>query len=248
MYLKYVSSLEFLTYAAFFAIVVGAISALLPGRKPPLRTEPHSEAELGAHDRKVAKYFVAGGFFLVLGSLHMVVKNVPWIAESFARMGYAGHLVRDLSSTHVMIVGGGTLLATGLCWRVLPRIVRRPLTSDALAQSAFWFTVIGLAVFYVSLIGNGIAMGRLVEHGWDYQLAKEHLGKWYKVPTGVGAGIMGLGYWCFAANVGLTIFQSRLVKVPKPQWHLWKFLATGAAALTVSTVQNMIQVQPANTN
>ncbi len=246
MYLKYVSSLEFLTYAAFFAIVVGAISALLPGRKPPLRTEPYSEAELGAHDRKLAKYFVAGGFFLVLGSLHMVVKNVPWIAESLARMGYAGHLVRDLSSTHVMIVGGGTLLATGLCWRVLPRIVRRPLTSEGLAQCAFWFTVIGLAVFYVSLIGNGIAMGRLVEHGWDYQLAKEHLGKWYKVPTGAGAGIMGLGYWCFAANVGLTIFQSRLVKVPKPQWHLWKFLATGAAALTVGTVQGVIQVQPAN--
>jgi F0F1-type ATP synthase membrane subunit c/vacuolar-type H+-ATPase subunit K len=57
---------------------------------------------------------------------------------------------------------------------------------------------------------------------------------------------MGLGYWCFAANVCLTIFQSRLVQVPKPQWHLWKFLATGAAALTVGTVQGVIQVQPAN--
>ncbi len=246
MYLRYLSSLEFFTYAAFLAIVVGAISSLLPGRKPPLRTEPYSEAELGAHDHKLAKYFVAGGFFLVLGSLHMVVKNVPWIAESLARMGYAGHLVRDLSSTHVMIVGGGTLLATGLCWRVLPRVVGRPLTSEALAQCAFWFTAIGLAVFYVSLIGNGIAIGRLVEHGWDYQVAKQHMGKWYKVPTGVGAGIMGLGYWCFAANVCLTIFQSRLVKVPKPQWHLWKFLATGAAALTVGTVQGVIQVQPAN--
>src|SRR6266536_2382285 len=246
MYLRYLSSLEFFTYAAFLAIVVGAISSLLPGRKPPLRTEPYSEAELGAHDHKLAKYFVAGGFFLVLGSLHMVVKNVPWIAESLARMGYAGHLVRDLSSTHVMIVGGGTLLATGLCWRVLPRVVGRPLTSEALAQCAFWFTAIGLAVFYVSLIGNGIAIGRLVEHGWDYQVAKQHMGKWYKVPTGVGAGIMGLGYWCFAANVCLTIFQSRLVKVPKPQWHLWRFLATGAAALTVGTVQGVIQVQPAN--
>jgi hypothetical protein len=246
MYLRYVSSLEFFTYVAFLAIAVGAISSILPGREPPVRTEPYSAAELGAHDRKLAKYFVGGGFFLMLGSLHMVVKNVPWIAEALARMGYAGHLVRDLSSTHVMIVGGGTLLATGLCWRVLPRIVGRPLASEGLAQLAFWFTALGLAIFYVSLVGNGIAIGRLVEHGWDYQLAKEHLGKWYKVPTGVGAGIMGLGYWCFAANVGLTIFQSRLVKVPKPQWHLWKFLAAGAAALTVGTVQGVIQVQPAN--
>jgi hypothetical protein len=246
VYVKHLTSLQFLTYMAFFAVVIAAIFKFMPGKAPPVRTEPYPEDELGAHDRKTAKYFVAGGFFLVLGSLHMVVKNLPWVAEYLSRTGYAGHLVRDLSSTHVMIVGGGTLLATGLCWLVLPRIVGRPLASEGLAQCAFWFTVLGLFVFYVSLIGNGIAIGRLVEHGWDYQLAKEHMGKWYKVPTGIGAGVMGLGYWCFATNVGVTIFQSRLVKVPKPQWHLWKFFATGAAALTVGTVQGVIQVQPAN--
>ena len=80
---------------------------------------------------------------------------------------------------------------------------------------AFWFTVVGLVVFYVSLIGNGIAMARLVEHGWAYPDAKAHLGKWYKAPTGVGAGVMGLGYWCLAANVGLTVFQSRLARAPR---------------------------------
>jgi len=245
VYLKHLSSLQFLTYCSFFAVVIAAIFRFMPGKAPPLRTTPYSDEELGAHDRKLAKYFVAGGAFLVLGSVHMVVKNLPWVAEYLARTGYAGHLVRDLSNTHVMIVGGGTLLATGLCWRVLPRIVGRPLASEGLAQCAFWFTAAGLALFYVSLVGNGIAIGRLVEHGWDYQAAKAHMGKWYKVPTGMGAGVMGLGYWCFAANVGLTVFQSRLVKVPKPQWHLWKFLATGAAALTVGTVQGVIQVQPA---
>ena len=66
-----------------------------------------------------------------------------------------------------MIVGGGTLIATGLCWFALPRIVGRPLASEGLAQGAFWFTAVGLLVFYVSLVGNGIAMGRLVAHGWE---------------------------------------------------------------------------------
>src|SRR5437763_4789573 len=245
MYLRHLSSLQFLTYASFFGVVIAAMFRFMPGKAPPVRTTPYGDDELGAHDRKLAKYFVAGGFFLVLGSVHMVVKNVPWAAEYLARTGYAGHLVRDLSNTHVMIVGGGTLLATGLCWRVLPRIVGRPRAGEGLAQCAFWFTAAGLALFYVSLVGNGIAIGRLVEHGWDYQAAKAHMGKWYKIPTGMGAGVMGLGYWCFAANVGLTVFQSRLVKVPKPQWHLWKFLATGAAALTVGTVQGVVQVQPA---
>jgi hypothetical protein len=246
MYLKHLSSLQFLTYISFFAVVMAALFKFVPGRSPPVREEPYPEKELHAHDPKTAKYFLAGGFFLVLGALHMAVKNLPWLAEYLARTGYAGHLVRDLSNTHVMIVGGGTLLATGLCWLALPRIVGRPLASEGLAQCAFWFTVLGLAVFYVSLIGNGIAMGRLMEHGWSYPAAKAHMGNWYKAPTGMGAGVMGLGYWCFATNVGLTIFQSRLLRVPKPQWHLWKFFATGAAALTVGTVQGVIQVQPAN--
>jgi hypothetical protein len=145
-----------------------------------------------------------------------------------------------------MIVGGGTLIATGVCWYVLPRIVRRPLASNGLAQAAFWFTAVGLVVFYVALVGNGIAIGHLVQHGWDYQAAKKHMGNWYRMPVGAGAGIMGIGYWCFAGNVVLTVFQSRLVHVPKPDAHLWKFLVTGACGLTVGTVQGVIQVQPKN--
>ncbi len=246
MYTQRLSSLEFFTYAAFFAVVVLSIAAILPGRKAPVRTEAYSDDELKAHDRRLPKYFLTGGAFLLLGGIHMVLKNLPWTADWLARAGYAGHLVRDLSNTHVMIVGGGTLISTGLCWYVLPRIVARPLSSPGLAQGAFWFTAVGLLVFYIALIANGIAMGRLVSSGWDYEAAKLHMGKAYRVPVGIGAGVMGLGYWCFAANVFLTIFQSRLVRVPKPSGHLWKFLATGAAGLTVGTVQGVIQVQPAH--
>src|SRR4051795_2990292 len=246
MWVRHLTSLQFLTYVAFLAVAVAAVMRFLPGAPAPVRNEPYSEEELGRHDRRLGKYFVAGGGFLVLGGLHMVLKNLPWIAEWLAGAGYAGHLVRDLSNTHVMIVGGGTLISTGLCWYVLPRIVGRPLSSPGLAQGAFWFTAIGLLVFYVALIANGIAMGRLVSSGWDYQAAKLHMGKAYRVPVGIGAGIMGLGYWCFAANVFLTVFQARLVRVPKPDGHLWKFFVTGTAPLTVGTVQGVIQVQPAN--
>jgi hypothetical protein len=246
VYIQRLSSLEFLTYVGFLTVVIAALWRLLPGQGPPLRTEPYADEELAAHDRKLAKYFLAGAGFLVLGGMHMVAKNLPWTAEWLASGGEAGHLVRDLSNTHVMIVGGGTLMATGLCWYALPRIVGRPLASEALAHGAFWFTALGLLVFYVALVGNGIAMARLVADGWDYQAAKASMGKWYKVPVGMGAGVMGIGYWCFAANVLLTLFQARLVRVPKPSGHLWKFFATGALGLTVGTVQGVIQVQPAN--
>ena len=246
MYLQHISSLQFVLLLFLNGAAVIAVARLLPGRAPPLRTEPYAHEELAAHDGKLPKYFTAGAAFLVLGSLHMVVKNLPPIAEWEARAGYAGHLVRDLSNTHVMIVGGGTLIATGVCWYVLPRIVGRPLASNGLAQAAFWLTAAGLLGFYVALIANGIAMGRLVEHGWGYEAAKQHMGNWYRVPVGASAGVMGMGYWCFAGNVAVTIFQARLVRVPKPHAHLSKFLLTGATALTVGTVQGVIQVQPKN--
>ena len=246
MWVKHLSSLQFLSYAAFFGVVIAAVFTFLPGRKPPVRTTPFTDEELGRHDGKLAKYFVAGGAFLVLGSVHMVVKNLPWTAEWLASAGYAGHLVRDLANTHLMIVGGGTLIATGLCWYVLPRIVGRPLASDGLAQGAFWFTAGGLTVFYVAFVANGIAIGMRVRDGWEYQAAKASMGDWYRAPVGMGAGVMGIGYWCFAATVFATVFQARLVRVPKPNGHLWKFLATGAAGLTVGTVQGVIQVQPSN--
>jgi len=246
MWVQHLSSLQFLSYVAFFAVAIVAVMRLLPGQRPALRTEPYPEEELGAADMKLGKYFVAGGVFLVIGGVHMAAKNVPWAAEWLARGGYAGHLVRDLSNTHVMIVGGGTLISTGLCWYVLPRIVGRPLASPGLAQASFWFTALGLLVFYFALVENGIAMSNLIAQGSNYEAAKRHMGDWYKVPVGMGAGVMGLGYWCFAANVFLTVFQGRLVRVAKPDGHLWKFIAVGAGALTVGTVQGVIQVQPAN--
>jgi hypothetical protein len=246
VYLQHITSLQFLLLLFLNGAAIIAVARLLPGRAPPLRTEPYAPEALAAHDDKLAKYFTAGGAFLVLGSLHMVLKNLPPVAEWEARAGYAGHLVRDLSNTHVMIVGGGTLIATGVCWYVLPRVVGRPLASNGLAQAAFWLTAAGLLGFYIALIANGIAMGRLVAHGWDYEAAKQHMGNWYRVPVGATAGVMGMGYWCFAGNVAVTVFQARLVRVPKPHGHLAKFLVTGAAALTVGTVQGVIQVQPKN--
>src|SRR2546422_11089982 len=99
-----------------------------------------------------------------------------------------------------MIVGGGTLISTGLCWYVLPRIVRRPLSSPGLAQGAFWFTAVGLLGFYIALIANGIARGRLGSSGWDYEAGKLHMDKAYRVSDGIGAGGLGPRYWCFRAN------------------------------------------------
>ncbi len=52
MYLKHVTSLQFLTYVSFFAVLLAAMFRFVPGRTPPTRDEPYSDEELHAHDRK----------------------------------------------------------------------------------------------------------------------------------------------------------------------------------------------------
>jgi len=46
MWVRHLSSLQFLSYAAFFGVVIAAVFAFLPGRKPPVRTEPFSDDEV----------------------------------------------------------------------------------------------------------------------------------------------------------------------------------------------------------
>src|SRR5438034_161143 len=75
MWIRHLSSLQFLTYVAFFAVVIAAICKFVPGRAAPVRETPYPDEELHAHDAKTAKYFIAGGLFLILGSIHMAVKN-----------------------------------------------------------------------------------------------------------------------------------------------------------------------------
>ena len=165
-----------------------------------------------------------------------------------ARAGYAGHLVRDLSNTHVMIVGGGTLIATGIVLvRAAARssVARWPATASPSARSGSRRS--GCCVFYIALIANGIAMGRLVAHGWDYQAAKPHMGNWYRCRSGRGAGVMGVGYWCFAGERRCSRSSRRGSCACPSRAATWRSSSlTGALGLTVGTVQGVIQVQPKN--
>jgi hypothetical protein len=86
----------------------------------------------------------------------------------------------------------------------------------------------------------------LVHEGNTYLQARAELGKWHATPLGMTAGVMGLGYWTFVANVLMTAYAAKGVREPRPQSHLVKFLVTGALGLLIGTIQGVIQVQPAS--
>ena len=163
MYLKHLSSLQFLTLRRVLRRRRSRRSSgSCPGRKPPIARR--AVLGRGARTRTIAssaKYFVAGGVFLVLGSVHMVAEE-PAVGRRVARARRLRGPPRPRPLEHPRDDrrrrnADRHRASAGTC---CPAIVGRPLASEGLAQGAFWFTAVGLSVFYVALVGNGIAIGR----------------------------------------------------------------------------------------
>ncbi len=233
-----------------FVLLVGVIAVLLvriiPGAKIPPRLPSYTEDEITAYDRSLPKYFLVALVALAIGGLHAVIKDLPPVYAWLTEAGHGGHMVRDLANTHLVIVIGGTITATGLIWYVLPRIARRPLYSNLLATWSFWLTVVGASGFYVSNIVLGLVFGQMAHNGIDYEAAKPIVGIWRILPIAGSASIMGVGYWTFTAEIFLTIWASRKVRAPRPHGHLLKYIAIGGLGLFIGTVQGVIQVLPDN--
>ncbi len=229
-----------------FSILLSAVIVfkITPGAAIHRQAE-FTRAEITAYDRDVPRYFLFAALALVIGGAHTVVKSVPAFYNWLWEAGYGGHLFRDLSNSHIIIVGGGTVLLTGITWYALPRWVNRPLYSNTLASLSLWFTVVGVYGFYVAWLVLGLVEGEMVRQGWQYAAAKEYVGAWHRVPTGITSGLMGIGYWTYVLNVMLTIYVARFVK-SKPEGYLVKFAAVSALALFVGTVQGVLQVLPDN--
>ncbi|MCB0095877.1 MAG: hypothetical protein KDE46_09165, partial [Caldilineaceae bacterium] len=244
MFLLEWTASDLLMMALAASVLIGTVLWLVPSARVP-RKRYYTPAEITAYDAQIPRYFLAAALALLIGGTHTVIKNLPGFWLWLWTAGYGGHLFRDLSNSHIIIVGGGTVLLTGITWYVLPRFVNRPLYSEALAGASLWFTVIGVFGFYLSWLILGLVEGHMVANGWDYMAAKEAVGAWHRVPTRLTSSIMGVGYWTYVLNVLLTVWAGRHV-AKQPLGHLTKFALVSALALFVGTVQGVLQVLPAN--
>jgi hypothetical protein len=240
-----ITNLQALIFVAGILAFAWLLFRVVPsgGHKPQPRT--FSPKEIKAYDKELPKYFLAAALALALGGLHAVVKNLPGFWQWLWKAGYGGHLFRDLSNSHIIIVGGGTILLTAFTWYALPRFTSRPLYSNTLAGMSFWLTVVGVFGFYLAWLVLGLVEGNMVAHGWDYTAAKEFIGKGHKIPTAITSSIMGMGYWTYVLNTFLTAFAARHT-THKPKGYLIKFSLVSAGALFIGTVQGVIQVLPKN--
>lgn len=163
---------------------------------------------------QIVRFFVLSVTYLFIGTVQGVMQTLPGVSQWIRETGPAGHLIDPLAHAHVNLVGGVTMGLMGLFYFVLPYLLKRPIYSQALASVSFWFSAIGVGIFYSSLIILGLIEGNMIQSGLTYTQALEAVGPMHHIMIITGAMIMGFGYWTYITNIFLTVF-----KKPKGRAH-----------------------------
>lgn len=153
------------------------------------------------------RFFVLSVVNLFIGTLLGVLQTFPGIAQWIRESGPAGHLIDPLAHAHINLVGGVTIGMMGLFYYVLPKLIDRPIYSTTLATMSFWFSMLGVFVFFTSLVILGIIEGNMIHSGMTYGQALEAVGPIHHIMIISGAMLMGFGYWTYITNILLTVFK-----------------------------------------
>jgi cytochrome c oxidase cbb3-type subunit 1 len=162
-----------------------------------------------ADGAQIVRFFVLSVTNLFIGTVQGVLQTFPGVGQWIRETGPAGHLIDPMAHAHINLVGGVTTGLMGLFYYVLPRLLNRPIYSPVLAATSFWFSAIGVGIFYVSLVILGLIEGNLIHAGMTYAQALEAVGPIHHVLIITGAILMGLGYWTYITNIYLTVFRKR---------------------------------------
>lgn len=157
----------------------------------------------------ILRFVILSAIHLLIGTVQGVMQTFPGIAQWLREAGPAGHLIDPLAHAHINLVGGVTMGMMGVFYFIIPRLTQRPIFSPALSVYSFWFSTIGIAGFFSSLVILGIIEGEMIHSGMTYGQALEAVGPIHHVLIVTFAFLMGFGYWAFISNVLLSIFKKR---------------------------------------
>ncbi len=195
----------------------GMINGLLTlrGAWHKLRTDP------------VLKFFVAAVTFYGMATFEgpmMSLKSVN--ALSHFTNWTIGH-------THGGGLGWNGFLTFGMAYWLLPRLWKTELHSDKLATTHFWFGLVGIGIYMLSMWTSGVTEGLM----WKEFQADGRLtyGTWDEMMP----SLMPM-YWARAVG-GILYLTGALLMV----WNLFKTWQTRAAELEDQKVQVPVLVKPA---
>jgi cbb3-type cytochrome oxidase subunit 1 len=193
-----------------------ALAALLD--EPPAAFEHHTVERAGGRivvrhataftDRLVVHFLVWAATFFLVGTVQGVVQVMPDVRRWIMSTGGAGHLIDPLAHAHVNLVGGVVMVAIGVTYYLLPRVLGRPMFSRRLSAISLVGMAVGVSLWYLSMVTLGLIEGHLMlDRGIGFFDAKAALQPWHTLGFVIPASVMGLGHWLFIVNVYLTVLR-----------------------------------------
>ncbi|MGA7732818.1 MAG: cbb3-type cytochrome c oxidase subunit I [Chloroflexia bacterium] len=192
----------------------------------------------------LAKFFAVGATGLLFGTVQGVYQVLPWSLDWLHKTGDAGHMIDPMAHAHMNLVGGVSVALMGLLYYFIPRMIGKPIYSMKLGVFSFWCIFIGVFGFYFTAVGLGWIEGQMIlDQGLTDVEAQAAMGIWHPLLLSTSAGIMGLGFWSFIANILLTLRQKPAPDAPADR-KLVFFIGFSAIAILAGTIQGVLQTLP----
>ncbi|PCI43798.1 MAG: cytochrome oxidase [Proteobacteria bacterium] len=157
-------------------------------------------------NRYLAKFLITSVLSFFVGTVHGVLQVIPsvraWLDSIGSPYGGPGHMIDPLAHAHINLVGGVTILGMAITYYLIPKITGKRLYSQRMAEHSFWWTAIGVSIFYTSLMIFGIWEGHL----WltDPE-AIPAVHRFYGPVISIAATGLAIGFWVYLANVLLSL-------------------------------------------
>jgi len=218
------------------------------GRRPSVQ-EPYAftREEIAGYNTALPKYLLAAATYLLLGGIHGFVVQLPVVRLWLSLAEEPAHVLVDVVSEQLVIVGGVVMLTMGLTCYALPSLIGRPLRNHNLARLSFVLTFAGVLLTTLVTATVGLLEVLYVRGGGSYGAARSWLGVWERFPLWLFEGACDAGYWTFALLILLTVLSSRNVIWPRHRRRLTNWLLVSAAAFFMVVWQRILQVAPGST-
>lgn len=167
-------------------------------------------SETKSEYRNLVKYLVVSSVCFFIGTVHGVLQVIrpirAWLDSIGSPYGGPGHLIDPLAHAHINVVGGVVIFLMGASYYLLPRMGGVAIYSKRLIEHSFWWTTVGIAGFYSTLMTFGILEGRALLE--DPNLV-DNIHQYYGPVIAIVSSVMGIGFWVYFANIFLTFRKIR---------------------------------------
>lgn len=163
----------------------------------------------GADYSHLLKFVIASAVCFFVGTVHGVLQVMrpirAWLDSIGSPYGGPGHMIDPLAHAHINVVGGVVVFIMGTSYYLIPHMGKIAVYSRKLVNHTFWWTVLGIAGFYSTLMIFGILEGMAMLNNPNSDESVQAIHRFYGPVIGTVSTVMGMGFWIYFINIFMTI-------------------------------------------